>query len=694
MRRKLCLILALIMLFTAIPHTTFALQDYDKQLEQAIIKCKKLFNIGDEYDKFNSSVSNYDGTTVFYLVWTDSKGQLGSIDVSITADGDVLSYSKWDISYKQDRPKLPKISKEEGLKIAKQFIQKVSPKFANNIKYIDNQEPLDVNSDRYTYRFIRTEKGIPYYNNSIDIHVSNSTGQVLKYYVNWDMNIVFADNKGIITVDEAQKLYREKIGLNLLYKLKYVGDSSETYLAYGPLNTNLAIEAKKGEVVSYYEYIGIYDRGAMGGIEKSIQEELSPDEKKAIESLSGIIPKKEAEQIGREILGLDSKYKLEYINLYKYYIDDSIYLWEIGFTKENNNDSYYARISIDAKTGNLISFYKYIPTDPSKKPKFNREESIKIAEEFIDKMNPDKKDLIEFNQYSNGVVPLDDQQNYYFEFNRKLGNAYVENEGIYVSVDAVNGVVNNYSINWSNRDFPSQDNVIPLDEAYEILYSEIGLELKYIVAENNGKNPSDKREAILVYGLSNNKPANIDANTGIILDYNGKPFKESIKSSYKDIEDSYAKDKINVLVQYGIALPGEEFKPKDKIIQRDFLYMLAKANSPYVEIDDSEDKLYSYLMNVGVVKEGERFPERVVTKEEAIKFIIRALNYDEIADISEIYKDLFKDTKDISPGLKGYVAIAYGLKIVEGYNGFLNPKAELKREDAASIIYNYLFNGK
>ena len=37
--------------------------------------------------------------------------------------------------------------------------------------------------------------------------------------------------------------------------------------------------------------------------------------------------------------------------------------------------------------------------------------------------------------------------------------------------------------------------------------------------------------------------------------------------------------------------------------------------------------------------------------------------------------------------------IAYGLKIVSGdETGNIKAKYELKREDAASMIYNYLFN--
>ena len=100
------------------------------------------------------------------------------------------------------------------------------------------------------------------------------------------------------------------------------------------------------------------------------------------------------------------------------------------------------------------------------------------------------------------------------------------------------------------------------------------------------------------------------------------------------------------------------------------------------------------MINRGILKEKEKSPEKIVTKEEGIKYIIRALKYDKIADLSNIYKDLFKDTKDINPELKGYVSIAYGLGIVEGNDGKLNPKVELKREDAANMIYNYLFGGK
>ena len=70
----------------------------------------------------------------------------------------------------------------------------------------------------------------------------------------------------------------------------------------------------------------------------------------------------------------------------------------------------------------------------------------------------------------------------------------------------------------------------------------------------------------MVYGLKSEKPAN-RCNTGDILNYWGEPFKSSNVVSYKDIDKSYAKEKINILAQYGIALPGEEFKPKERLLK-------------------------------------------------------------------------------------------------------------------------------
>ena len=115
--------------------------------------------------------------------------------------------------------------------------------------------------------------------------------------------------------------------------------------------------------------------------------------------------------------------------------------------------------------------------------------------------------------------------------------------------------------------------------------------------------------------------------------------------------------------------------------------------NPYRRSSETDiDEVYRSLISQNIIKEEEENRERAVTKEEAVKFVIRAKNYEKIAQIPDIYADIFNDGADIDPDLKGYLTLAYGLKIINGDGtDNIRPKYELSREDAASIFYNYMF---
>ena len=164
-------------------------------------------------------------------------------------------------------------------------------------------------------------------------------------------------------------------------------------------------------------------------------------------------------------------------------------------------------------------------------------------QKYIKKTNPDKFELLELNEMPIGSRPLEGQRSYYFEFVRKLDDAYVQEDGISISVDAVEGAIIEYRVNWSKGDFPPKDKIIPIDKAYNILFNDISMELKYVNPYEYSRSSKDSKKVILAYGLKSEKPANIDANTGTILNSQGEPFKISTVKSYSDIDVSYAKIK-------------------------------------------------------------------------------------------------------------------------------------------------------
>ena len=94
-----------------------------------------------------------------------------------------------------------------------------------------------------------------------------------------------------------------------------------------------------------------------------------------------------------------------------------------------------------------------------------------------------------------------------------------------------------------------------------------------------------------------------------------------------------------------------------------------------------------------IVRDGDNDRNSSITKEDAVIYLIRTLSYDKIADAETIFEDIRKDSESITTGLKGYLNIAYALGIVkgDGETNNINPHYILKREDGASIIYNYLF---
>ena len=699
MKIKLIFILVFAMVFSAItPLDAFAEESNDKVLEGVILKVKELFNISNDYDGFVSQVNSYNNEMTFFLNWTDSNEVLPDISVHTDSKGNIISFDKYERNYSEPETKLPNYNKDEALKFALEFIGKVDPKIYKEIKLKTSSNPINNWDRNYSFNFIRVIDDIPYTENTIHINVDMHTGDITNYYTNWERDLDFPKAESIISLENAKEAYIKDIGLNLVYKTSYrypspmdTGSESKYYLAYSYIGERKGIDAFNGKVINLSNH-GIYTTTT----EKAMAEDnaaggapiITPEERGEIDKLVGIKDIKEAEKKAREILQLGSNYKLQNHNLYTNWQNPDDFFYNLSFVKEA--EKYQdVEVSLDAKTLELISFYKYRDIEANSKPSIKKSQALEMAEDYIKKINPDKIQKIEYMENS----MEDNQQSYYFNFIRKVDDIYVESDNISIGIDAVNKEIDSYNISWYKGEFPSRENIISIDKAYEVLFENIGFSLNYISVYSNNET-QDKKDIKLVYSVSQDKPTIIDAKTGDILNYSGNPYKENKIPSYTDIEDSYAKDKINTLSEYSIGFSTDKFSPKDKIKQKDFLYLLWKSINPYrTETEADSDVIYKELTRQNIVKDEEENREKVVTKEEAVKFIIRAMKYEKLAEASNIYKDLFKDQKDISPNLKGHMSIAYGLKIINGDgSGNIRPKYELLREDAASMIYNYMFN--
>ena len=154
--------------------------------------------------------------------------------------------------------------------------------------------------------------------------------------------------------------------------------------------------------------------------------------------------------------------------------------------------------------------------------------------------------------------------------------------------------------------------------------------------------------------------------------------------SYSDIDGHWAKTQIETLAGYGVGFAGGEYKPNDKITQRDFLYLLLKASYTYSDFSDN-DELYNVAKREGLVDERDENAE--VTRGDMAKLMIRFMDAEEFAKYDDIYVSPFKDVTEN----KGYTAILSAMGVVKGdESGNFHPDNSMTRAEAACVIYNYL----
>lgn len=174
---------------------------------------------------------------------------------------------------------------------------------------------------------------------------------------------------------------------------------------------------------------------------------------------------------------------------------------------------------------------------------------------------------------------------------------------------------------------------------------------------------------------------------------------ELLAMSFKDTNDSWAKDYISWCSDNGIisGYTDGSFKPNNKITRAEFATMLAKSikkeASSIVDInyEDVKPKDWFYapvrkLVSFGILSnEGKFYPNKLITRELAIKWLASTIDYKTKLSLINNYSD----EKDIVN--KEAFEKLLELNILSGYpNNTLKPKNLITRAEAAKLFYTYM----
>jgi len=685
--------------------------------EKAVEKIKGIFDTAG-FDEFNIRYMENKDRKTWNLSWSNSEEPYGSLDATVDADtGNILNIDM-DGGYDPDQKSsfIPKVSEEEARKIAEEFAKKHQPdEFAKTI-YREAQEPIyrpltARYQQDYNFNFVRVIKDIPVEGDGFNVSVNGATGEVQNYSFSWSYDGLPSADK-VISREEAEKIFKEKAGLKLAYKRYYNYETKEdnvklVYTIDRPYS--LLIDATTGEFLDDANY-SPYDRGGMGSadlyMKSAAAQPLTHQEQKEVDATNNCITKEAAVKVLQKYVTIPEGYEQNYANLYEDYDNPGQKVWSMSWSKKTDDDEGYGSVNaqVDAVSSELLSFNIWDDSRSNNDftQKYDRTAAQKLAEDFLKKLQPEKANSVKLEETVGAKYP-DKIREHYFSFTRLVGSIPYLDNGFSVSVDSVTGEILSYNMRWQDRDFPKADGVVSKQDAEAGFLKDIGLELCYTEVYRDDEEQESK--FYLVYKLKSSNSYIFDAFDMKPLDYGGKPIEKQPDTVFSDIKGHWAENDIQLLVDMGVIRSGEDkFHPDDNMDQGDFIKLLTTATGlgpvnniivykTGVHAGEDSESVQDYIdaaIKAGIAKQGEIDAQKPLPREKMAAFMVRALGYDKVASISDIYSIPAEDAAAVAGAYKGHAAIAMGLGLITGEDGKFDPQGSVTRAQAAVVLVRML----
>lgn len=660
-----------------------------EKINEMLSVLKQRIGSTDEYDKFSGSVNAYGGETRYEFLWSKTDGDnRSSMNITMNSDGVVTSYYTYGGggNGRGGKASINRPDVSEALDAAISGFKKLNPDISENVKITSDGEYRSLTGDDFGFVLQRTQNGIPVADDDGWISVSADAKRVVSFSLNYTTGLKFEDSSKLISKEDAQNSFNEKFPMKLRYTTEYKDDKKSATLIYSPDSEyNQYISATSGEVITRE-----YRRHRFGGGNMKASESMaamdmadngfSEAEIKNLDTINGLIGLDKAEKIilTSKVINANSAYKLTEHALCRDWYDEDKYTYRLEFERTSGDEDYWLDAEVDAKSGDILSFY-IRENRGNEKAKLNVKQGYEKAYAALEVLAPSH-----FGENTDYLLDGDDKDssgNYVF-FRYVNGIEFADNS-VRISVDMASGKIISYRIGYDDIEFPSADGVISAEDAGKRLFEQVGYDVWYIPTYEDGK----PAQAPVVYD-TDSYDLTLDAFSGEL-----KYKRDSEKvGEYTDIENHYAKNAIEALAKFGIGFADSEFKPDSNITQADFVTLLNAAFNDYGPIviykGISYENIYDDAIEDGIVKEDEYSPDADVTRDLAAKMMVRALGFEEVATLDGIYVPIFAD---VSADSVGFTSILGAMGVIKGdENGNFNPSGTVTRADAAIMLYNYL----
>ncbi|HYF81812.1 MAG TPA: YcdB/YcdC domain-containing protein [Clostridia bacterium] len=692
--------------------------EIDEKKYQEMVQLTPGYEIGKGYTwQLNWNMSNSDMFTHISTV----------IDAST---GKFLGFNRSQSYRNQEQVIVADITKDQARKLTEEFLKKINPEEFKQVKLEDYGSEILYSSrvrPNYNFNFTREVNGLSYPYNYIMLGINGADGSIVNYSINWQYDLKLPALEGLVDKEKALRIFKDKFSMDLSYisarsRFTSYMAPTETKLVYTPSpDSGVVIDAKTGEALGYNDQK--LDTLKKRDISQEQKNKMAEGKSK-LSVGSGELTSEKAEayinSLVKEFFG--SGYKAENLG----YSENEMAMNE-GSRKtwtaevmEDKPEAYQGKgtISIDSTSGEILNIGRYIFEDWYGKEyerKITWEQAYDKAAELLGKYYPHRlgdirtEQIYQENLYQvNGKLMPD--RMIYFNFPRLVNGIMYANNSINISIDTQTGEVNDLYHNWSKTlSFPKAEGIIDKEKAEEQFFKEFDVKLAYSryneKVNQNDYLPNHRIVYTLEHKQKKNSSRNIDAFSGKLLDYEGNELGAVQNNFYETIKGNPAEKELSILAFQNI-IDTRSFKPDSEITYMELLRMLVnvKGYRPYSTRDqlelqfknvDKKSENYPYLMEAVRYRIIENKPVELkldakVTREQMAEWIVKLLKYEKLAKAKGIFVLDYKDADEINGDLKGHVAIAKGLGIIDGTSEMFGPKENLKMQEAALIIYRAL----
>lgn len=651
----------------------------ESELEKVLKNVKSKIEIPSNLTEFTPASETYDGVTNYVFNWyTDDdddkypeKNQFVSMFVYADSDGNIKNMS---MNYNSDSKygKLPSVSKTDAEEFAKESVKKLSPEFAENVK-IEKTTVYTGYAPSYRVTFGRYENGIKVDSDGISANVAEYDGKpyIANYNVNW-FDGEFAAAENLMGEDKFREFIKNNSPLELNYHDTYQNGNKKITLQYSLNDEPVYFDAQTGEKVITDDYYSEYLKEdaavtASGGTANDIftEEELSE-----INEIGYLADKEKAEEYIRSIPQIAVTQDMT-VDSFRTTKRNGEYRYIFSFTDAENKK--YISVTLNAQDLEIYRINSYDDSEKISLQSVKENDDKAKIDEFLKKYYGEKANEL---LYVNDNEKNSDIHTASYSYHRTINGIPYYDNGINLRYNSKADKIESLTFEWDKlEEVPSEKDIYTAEQAAEML-SLLPIKTTYVI--------SGESKPVIAYTFDGS--ADFDAKSGQRVNYDGSPYTEEF-IGYTDIDGHWSADMVNSLVDMDIYIDGTEFEPETNITQLEYLTLIAMSEGRYN--NPTEERVYKYAINNGIIPAEEKNPNGYVSKEQAVMYLLKSKKYNEVAELKGIFVCDFADSEQIDESILGYIAIAKGLGYISGDGGGnFKPKKEITRAEAAAIIYN------